>query len=52
MIAKSSMSFDGGGGGGGGGYENIYYMVGEMKVCVIAKLNLSESRQEFLYNIF
>ena len=52
MIAKSSMSFDGGVGGGGMRIYIYIYMVGEMKICVIAKLNLSESRQEFLYNIF
>ena len=30
----------------------IYIGVGRMKVCVIAKLTLSESKREFLHSIF
>ena len=51
VIAKINMSW----GGGGGGYNIMYlsiYRGVRMEVCVTAKLSLSESKREFLYNIF
>ena len=42
----------GGGGGEGGVCIRVYIGVGGMKVCVTAKLSLSESKREFLCNIF
>ena len=50
VIAKISMSVR-----GGGGYNIMYlsiYRGVRMEVCVTAKLSLSESKREFLYNIF
>ena len=55
VITKSRMSLGWGVWvvwGGGGIFIRVYIGVGGMKVCMIAKLCLSESKREFLYTLY